>query len=124
SDETDCGKLLRPSEYLAVLPPPAPKDGPLPLNMTITVEGFSEINIRDMKLTIDFSTNISWFDQRLQYQNLKSLADLNHIEASSIWNPTIEFLNADFPYIYTTDPTLVVNRAVDPVPDDPQLFRR
>ncbi|CAL4108847.1 unnamed protein product, partial [Meganyctiphanes norvegica] len=42
---------------------------------------------------------------------------------SSVWNPTIEFLNADFPYIHTTKPTLVVNRSADPLPDDSQLFR-
>lgn len=120
SDETGCEKLTLPRAYLDTLPPPGIEPGPLDLNLSVSIHGFSEINIRDMKVTVDFSTLISWYDQRLGFRNLKPLTDLNYIKASSVWTPKLELVNADFPSTHTTEAMLKVVRSSKPQQDDAQ----
>ncbi|XP_047482401.1 uncharacterized protein LOC125034558 [Penaeus chinensis] len=119
SDEKGCEKLLLPEDYLPALPPPGVEPGPLGLNITVRIQGFSQVDIRDMKLTVDLSTTISWHDLRVRYQNLKPLADLNYMDPTSVWTPTVEFVNADFPRIYKTQEVLTVARSSAPEEDDP-----
>lgn len=119
SDEKGCEKLLLPQDYLPALPPPGVEPGPLGLNITVRIQGFSQVDIRDMKLTVDFSTTISWHDLRVRYQNLKPLVDLNYMDPTSVWTPTVEFVNADFPRIYKTQEVLTVARSSSPEEDDP-----
>ncbi|XP_066945877.1 uncharacterized protein [Macrobrachium rosenbergii] len=121
SDEKSCEKLSMPEDYLSNLTPPGVDPGPLNMNLNISLFGFSEINLRDMKLTVDFTLTLSWYDIRLQYLNLKELADINHIQRSSVWTPKLEFLNADFPNVHQTTPVLTVLKETDPEPDDPVL---
>ncbi|XP_042869707.1 uncharacterized protein LOC122251682 [Penaeus japonicus] len=72
SDEIGCGKLVLPEDYLSQLTPPGEQiGGPLGVNLSISLHGFSEINVQDMKLTVDFTLLLSWFDIRVRFQNLK-----------------------------------------------------
>ncbi|XP_042237824.1 uncharacterized protein LOC121876616 [Homarus americanus] len=119
TDETGCEKLVLPKGYLSTLTPAGVSLGPLKMNLSLSIQGFSEINIRDMKLTVDLSTTLSWLDQRLRYTNLKDLDEINYIELSQVWTPKVEYMNADFPKIYTTDPVLTARRVSPPEPDDP-----
>ncbi|XP_042208523.1 uncharacterized protein LOC121856845 [Homarus americanus] len=121
TDETGCDKLSRPPEYLHSLPPPGVELGPLSLNTSVTLKGFSQVDIRDMKLTVDFSIIITWFDLRLRYKNLKDLSDLNFIQPSLVWTPSLELVNADFPNTYKTAAVLTVVRQSPPEEDDPRL---
>ncbi|CAL4120869.1 unnamed protein product, partial [Meganyctiphanes norvegica] len=123
SDEKACDALLLPEDYITTLPPPPNTPGPLLLNMTISVTSFTQINIRDMKITIDYDQYISWFDGRLQYQNLKENEDLNYISAEKVWTPTLEFMNAEFPSTHRTDPTIQVQSRGEALEDDYSLAR-
>ncbi|KAK7027879.1 hypothetical protein SK128_012579 [Halocaridina rubra] len=80
TDETACGRLIKPEDYLDALPPPSIKPGPLEVNINISIRGFSEIDIRDMKLVIDFTLVMSWSESRVRFKNLRNMADLNYIE--------------------------------------------
>ncbi|KAK8394124.1 hypothetical protein O3P69_006367 [Scylla paramamosain] len=119
TDEIGCEKLVKPQDYLSSLTPAGVEPGPLALNLSLQVLGFSEINLRDLKLTVDLATTLSWYDQRLQYRNLKAIREINHIPPSQVWTPKVEYMNADFPYISTTSPILNVLRQTEPEPDDP-----
>nr|XP_027231093.1 uncharacterized protein LOC113822752 [Penaeus vannamei] len=120
SDEIGCDKLVLPEDYLSQLTPPGSQvGGPLGVNLSISLHGFSEINVQDMKLTVDFTLLLSWYDMRLQYQNLKELDDINYVKPSAVWNPTIELTNADFPRVHKTTQVLTVSRDSDPEEDDP-----
>ncbi|KAK4301655.1 hypothetical protein Pmani_026213 [Petrolisthes manimaculis] len=118
TDETGCDKLILPEEYLKDLPPPALTPGPLALTLNANIQGISEVDIVNMKLTVDFQTIITWFDQRLTFQNLKPFSDLNYLRTDSVWTPMVDFVNADFPETYTTIPILKVLRESNPEPDD------
>ncbi|XP_066961634.1 uncharacterized protein [Macrobrachium rosenbergii] len=125
SDEIGCEKLWKPEDYLKTLPPPGRRPGsPLLLNISIGIHGFSEINIRDMKLVIDFTLKINWSDSRLRYKNLSPTTDLNYVETNSVWTPRVELLNADFPKISTTGKVLNIVRTSDPEDDDPSRLLR
>ncbi|XP_068215524.1 uncharacterized protein [Palaemon carinicauda] len=121
SDEKSCEKLSLPEDYLSNLTPPGVEPGPLNMNLNMSLFGFSEINLRDMKLTVDFTLTLSWYDIRLQYLNLKELIDINYVERSKVWTPKLEFLNADFPKVHETTPVLTIRKETDPEPDDPVL---
>ncbi|XP_068239403.1 uncharacterized protein [Palaemon carinicauda] len=119
SDEIGCDKLLKPKDYLKALPPPGAKPGsPLPLNIKIEIHGFSEINIVDMQLAIDFTLKMNWSDSRLRYKNLSPTADLNFLEPDSVWVPKVELPNAYFPKISKTGELLNIIKISDPEDDD------
>ncbi|XP_045126023.1 uncharacterized protein LOC123513162 isoform X2 [Portunus trituberculatus] len=119
TDEIGCEKLVRPKDYLSSLTPAGVEPGPLALNLSLQILGFSEINLRDLKLTVDLATTLSWYDQRLKYRNLKAIREINHIPPLEVWTPKVEYMNADFPRISTTSPILNVVRQTEPEPDDP-----
>ncbi|XP_042887276.1 uncharacterized protein LOC122263045 [Penaeus japonicus] len=123
SDETDCDKLLLPKDYIPYLTPAGVKPGPLGMNLSMVIQGFSEVNIRDLKLTVDFTLSLSWFDGRLRYQNLKPLEDVNHVKEDDVWTPGLEYVNADFPRVHKTPAVVTVSRFSEPVEDDPALPR-
>ncbi|XP_063609109.1 uncharacterized protein LOC134783243 isoform X1 [Penaeus indicus] len=119
SDEIGCDELLLPEDYLSQRTPPGGHvGGPLGVNLSISLHGFSEINVKDMKLTVEFNLLLSWYDSRLQYQNLKELADINYIKPSAVWSPTIELTNADFLRVDKTSQVLTVSRNSKPEKDD------
>ncbi|XP_063596199.1 uncharacterized protein LOC134773051 [Penaeus indicus] len=118
SDETSCSKLVRPPDYLLQLPPPGTDPGPLGLNLSIAIKGFSEVDIRDMDLSVDFATTITWIDQRLQYKNLKELPEFNYIDPSDVWTPKVDLDNAIFPDIHRTTPVISALRKSAAEPDD------
>ncbi|XP_076068380.1 uncharacterized protein LOC143040827 [Oratosquilla oratoria] len=121
TDEMGCNKLSRPREYLEALPPPGVNGESLKVDLVVDVKGFSEIDTRDMKLTVDFSIMASWYDIRLQYRNLKNLSDLNYVEASRVWTPRFQLPNADFPRVSQKPHVVTVRREMDPEEDDPSL---
>ncbi|XP_042894047.1 uncharacterized protein LOC122267911 [Penaeus japonicus] len=118
SDETSCDKLVPPQDYLLQLPPPGITPGPLGLNLSIAIKGFSEVNIRDMVLKVDFSTTVTWIDQRLKYKNLKVLPEFNYIDPSSVWKPEVDLDNAIFPDIHRTSAVINALKASQSEPDD------
>ncbi|XP_076033039.1 uncharacterized protein LOC143020498 [Oratosquilla oratoria] len=120
SDETGCQKLILPDEYFPELPPPGLSGEPLRMDATVNVFGFSQIDTMDMRITIDFEYRLSWFDQRLQYINLKNSSDLNLIEGGSVWTPKILMPNAEFPRIQSTPPVTSILRTAAPLPDNIQ----
>ncbi|XP_066941310.1 uncharacterized protein [Macrobrachium rosenbergii] len=127
SDEVGCEKLWKPADYLGALPPPGVQPGSaLLLNASLGIQGFSKINIRDMKLIVDFTMKIEWSDTRLRYKNLSPLRDLNYIEFSlqSVWLPQVELLNADFPKTFTTEPQVNIVRLSSPEEDDPSRIHK
>ncbi|KAG0726210.1 Gamma-aminobutyric acid receptor subunit rho-3 [Chionoecetes opilio] len=119
TDEIGCDKLQRPKDYLVSLTPAAVQPGPLTLNLSLNILGFSEINLRDLKLTVDLATTLSWYDQRLSFRNLKAIREINHIPTDEVWTPKLEYTNADFPRIFTTNRILNVMRETEPEEDDP-----
>ncbi|XP_064084504.1 uncharacterized protein LOC135200106 isoform X2 [Macrobrachium nipponense] len=125
SDEVGCERLWKPVDYLGALPPPGTQPGSaLLLNASLGIHGFSKINIRDMKLIVDFTMRIGWSDTRLRYKNLSPLSDLNYIEPESVWLPQVELLNADFPKTFTTEPVVTIARLSGPEEDDPSRIHR
>ncbi|KAK4317670.1 hypothetical protein Pmani_011259 [Petrolisthes manimaculis] len=121
TDEIGCDKLKKPQDYLSSLTPAGVEPGPLAMNLSLTILGFSEINLRDMMLTVNLAYTLSWFDQRLQYRNLKYFDQINHIQVDEVWTPRVEYLNADFPNVHTDGLLLTVGRRSPPEPDDPSL---
>lgn len=46
SDETGCDKLDLPQGYMSALTPAAPTPGPLPVNLSLVIHGFSQVCTR------------------------------------------------------------------------------
>ncbi|KAF2367948.1 Low-density lipoprotein (LDL) receptor class A repeat [Trinorchestia longiramus] len=118
SDEAQCQKILRTSDYFAALPPPGVNGEPLKVNITINIRSFSEIDIRNMMIKVDLEVTTSWLDSRLTFKNLRSLQDINHVNFNEVWSPQFDLLNADFPHVYRTVPRVTVKKNAEPLPDD------
>ena len=65
--------------------------------MDIKVISFSSIDVNTMSLTVDFVMDLTWFDGRLSFYNLKESRALNSLsleEMKALWIPTTVFVNS------------------------------
>ena len=89
SDERNCGIVLDPPGYIRSLPP-SPS---LTIHINVFL-GVIEVNLREMKLVLDLSLELSWYDPHVQYRNLRPIQRSNIVSTSegdcSLWQPSLE----------------------------------
>nr|XP_045615865.1 uncharacterized protein LOC123768987 isoform X1 [Procambarus clarkii] len=123
SDEQECRLVDRPLGYHHSLPPPNRIAGtPLPVGLKLKLVSLS-LSDKDSYLDVTYHLNLTWWDLRIRFQNLKNASRLNQVpvtEYDSLWTPTLTLVN-----VRGTERTLVDNEAIltihrqgHPLPDD------
>ncbi|XP_076046337.1 uncharacterized protein LOC143028315 [Oratosquilla oratoria] len=99
SDEANCQLVTSPVDYKKGLPPRASGEGSatLPILLTVTIESMSlETTLMTMRLSYSFQ--MTWYDNRIDFYNLKRNVSLNLVPYGTIvdlWSPVIGFVNTD-----------------------------
>ncbi|XP_071514862.1 uncharacterized protein [Panulirus ornatus] len=100
SDEADCEIVSKPEDYKKDLPPrlSSEKDAAsLPVMLRISIES-ATIYTTQMTMQLSYEMEMTWFDNRLMYRNLKTNDTLNQVPFASmmdLWSPTIGFINTE-----------------------------
>ena len=97
SDEIQCDVLKILPSYSRDISPPEPNDkGKLDIQVDVTIKNIVKIDEVDKLFHVSFGLDVSWFDSRLQFNNLKPGKNLNVLtpaQVNQIWTPEIIFLN-------------------------------
>ncbi|KAK3850714.1 hypothetical protein Pcinc_042595 [Petrolisthes cinctipes] len=124
SDEMECELISFPSDYHQHLPPrvPGKEDSKLPVIIKFIIKS---IDVQTVKMTMKLSYEIemSWFDNRLNYFNLKTNDSLNSPRLDTmrkLWSPLVKLLNTDTidSSLLADDATTLVRRLVPPLGRD------
>jgi len=97
SDENKCDIVVFPDSYKKSLTPrseEADSDG-LPVMLDAIVKSI-DIDTMKTTMTLAFELRQTWFDNRLQYANLKPNFSLNRVSFAlmqSLWSPMVAFVN-------------------------------
>nr|XP_053640647.1 uncharacterized protein LOC128694519 [Cherax quadricarinatus] len=99
SDELDCELILFPQDYHQNLPPrvPGKEDSKLPVIINVVIKSI-DVQTVQMSMKLSYEIEMIWFDNRLQYYNLKSNASLNSPRLDTmmkLWSPLVKLLNTD-----------------------------
>ena len=92
SDEDGCHMIEVPSSYLRHVP----DQDQTKVVLTLDVVSLLDISEVTEIFRVKYQLNMIWQDKRLRYLNLKKDSFLNivaHVEAVTIWTPTIVFKN-------------------------------
>lgn len=124
SDELDCELVAFPQEYqkhLSPRPPGAAFDN-LRLILDIAIETI-DIETFGMIMQLSYEMEVSWFDDRLKYLNIKPEKDLNKLPMKNvlqIWIPIVQFLNTIGIHhtIVDEEATMLVKQRTPPVRRD------
>ncbi|XP_071530537.1 uncharacterized protein [Panulirus ornatus] len=135
SDEVDCELVSKPEDYKKDLPPRL-SDGKdtdsLPVTLLINIES-AAIYTTEMTMQLSFEIQMTWFDNRLTFRNLKTNDSLNKVPLNGmmeLWSPIIGFINTDG-HQHTTvdvDTSLYLKRLLPPsgrdgsAPGEVELF--
>ncbi|XP_071534094.1 uncharacterized protein [Panulirus ornatus] len=88
SDERHCDVVLTPPGYISSLPPSASLDMALRVSLEVI-----NINLQEMKFLLDLSVALQWYDQSVQYHNLRPAMHTNVVGSSEIecplWQPSV-----------------------------------
>nr|XP_045624218.1 uncharacterized protein LOC123774134 [Procambarus clarkii] len=106
SDELECELILFPKDYHQNLPPrvPGKEDSKLPVVINVIIKSI-DVQTVAMSMKLSYEIEMIWFDNRLQYYNLKSNDSLNSPTVDvmmKLWSPLVKLLNTD-----TIDQTLL-----------------
>ena len=108
SDEKNCMLVYKDEEkYLKDKTPPVKnKKEKLPVELSIDIKEIISINEVEQIINIQFKLEMTWFDSRLQYYNLKENQKMNTLtfpELEGIWVPQILFSNTQHQLISKKD---------------------
>ena len=96
SDERSCTTLRLPEGYRRQMVPQTCKDSKLDVNVSLSIDGFLEVNEVEQFIKIQFTLSYTWFDKRLSYKNLQNNSRLNGISNNNgLWRPDLKFVNID-----------------------------
>ena len=99
SDERNCNLVyLDENKYRKERPPTQKEKEKVPVNVTLNIRSVLDINEVDMVMKLLFDLELSWFDNRLQFYNLKrddNLNTLTHYDQHIVWTPTVLFDNTE-----------------------------
>ena len=90
SDEKNCQLVsLDVNKYLKEKPPTPVNSSKFPVNVTITIKSVLDIQEVGSVLKLLFNLDLTWFDNRLQFYNLKSDERMNSLtqEDQQIYGP-------------------------------------
>ena len=79
SDEEDCKTVKFPGGYRKELAPQSSQGSKLAVNVSLSIDGFLEVNEVEQYIKIQFTLTNTWFDNRLTYLNLQNNSVLNII---------------------------------------------
>ena len=86
-DEEDCKMIDIPRTYNKLVPPSN-------ISVDFNIERILGINDNDATLDLYFTVNITWFDRKLKFHNLKNITHKNiisNIDKIDIWVPKMYF---------------------------------
>ena len=92
SDEKNCMLVFIDQEkYLRDKTPPAlGHQEKLPVNVSVFINQIISISEVGKKINIQFELELTWFDSRLQYFNLKDNEPMNSLTLSELDNPSFQ----------------------------------
>nr|XP_053628974.1 uncharacterized protein LOC128686190 [Cherax quadricarinatus] len=97
TDESLCDIINYPADYRSRLPPRPASDLALAISVSVTMDTLN-VDTTNMLLSVTYNLRLTWYDNRLTYNNLKKLTRLNSVsqeQAEMLWRPTLSFLNTD-----------------------------
>ena len=99
SDEKNCKLVsLDANKYLKDKPPTPVESDKFPVNVTIDIMSVLDIQEVGSVLKLLFILDLTWFDNRLQFYNLKADESMNSLtqeDQQIIWTPTVLFANTE-----------------------------
>ncbi|KAK4319126.1 hypothetical protein Pmani_009956 [Petrolisthes manimaculis] len=118
SDEMECELISFPSDYHQHLPPrvPGKEDSKLPVIIKFIIKSIDVETVK-MSMKLSYEIEMSWFDNRLNYFNLKTNDSLNSPRLDTmrkLWSPLVKLLNTDTidSSLLADDATTLVRRLV------------
>ncbi|KAK4310013.1 hypothetical protein Pmani_018391 [Petrolisthes manimaculis] len=124
SDEMECELISFPSDYHQHLPPrvPGKEDSKLPVIVKFIIKSIDVETVK-MSMQLSYEIEMSWFDNRLNYFNLKTNDSLNSPRLDTmrkLWSPLVKLLNTDTidSSLLADDATTLVRRLVPPLGRD------
>ncbi|KAK4308293.1 hypothetical protein Pmani_020006 [Petrolisthes manimaculis] len=124
SDEMECELISFPSDYHQHLPPrvPGKEDSKLPVIVKFIIKSIDVQTVK-MSMQLSYEIEMSWFDNRLNYFNLKTNDSLNSPRLDTmrkLWSPLVKLLNTDTidSSLLADDATTLVRRLVPPLGRD------
>lgn len=121
TDELECEMVAFPRDYQNHLPPRAGgmHDRSLPIVLTMNVESLT-VKTMEMTMEVSYQLELTWVDNRLQYQNLKVKNTLNILPASTVarlWTPQVSFINTigNQHTLMDVDTIMLVDRVEDSI---------
>ena len=103
SDEYNCKLVRFPIGYQSDVPPRT--IGSLLIATDVTIDSV-KVDTMSMIMKVSFRLNMDWFDNRLQYINVKDKTSLNKIPTAivkKVWAPTVSFVNTEEGHSTVTD---------------------
>nr|XP_027229707.1 glycine receptor subunit alpha-4-like [Penaeus vannamei] len=97
TDERYCDIINFPEDYRSKLPPRPASDSSLPIALDVTMDTLN-IDTTTMLLSVSYNLRMTWFDNRLTFNNLKNLTRLNTVsldQVAGLWRPRLGFINTD-----------------------------
>jgi hypothetical protein len=76
------------------------------LFINASILAFPFIETVNLKFTVDFFLSLRWYDTRIDFRDLNNVSSLNALgqnHMSSLWTPSLSFINALGPYQTTVD---------------------
>ena len=99
SDEKQCNLVsMDGKKYLKDRPPSPKQNNKFPVNASIDIRSVLNINEVGMVLKLLFVLDLTWFDDRLQFYNLKPDDNMNPLtsdDQKAVWTPTVLFDNTE-----------------------------
>ena len=99
SDEMECELISFPQDYHQHLPPrvPGKENSKLPVVIRFTIKSIDVQTVK-MSMKLSYELEMNWFDNRLNYFNLKANDSLNNPRLDAmmkLWSPLVKLLNTD-----------------------------
>ncbi|XP_071540839.1 uncharacterized protein [Panulirus ornatus] len=100
SDEVNCELISKPEDYKNGLPPRLSNDKDslsLPVMLQISIESIT-VYTTQMTMQLSYEMQMTWFDNRLTFRNLKTNDSLNKVPFTSmmmLWSPIVGFINTE-----------------------------
>ncbi|ROT75706.1 putative basement membrane-specific heparan sulfate proteoglycan core protein, partial [Penaeus vannamei] len=124
SDELECELIAFPEDYHKHLPPrkPGKEEGFLPVVIKVIIKSI-DIQTVMMSMQLSYEIEMSWYDNRLEFRNLKVNDSLNSplvARMMELWSPLVKLLNTDTidKILLAEDATTVVKRLEEAVRRD------
>lgn len=124
SDEIDCELISFPKDYHQHLPPrvPGKEDSKLPVVINVIIKSI-DVQTVNMAMKLSYEIEMIWFDNRLQYFNLKVNDSLNSPMLDTmmkLWSPLVKLINTDTidQSLLAADATTLVKRFTKPLGRD------